>query len=214
MDLRFRGRSIVGTATSARFFFWEPGLSFGFMSAATNNKRRELEQLALQIEYHEQAYRAGEPEIPDAAFDDLFDRYQQLADDLGLSIEERLDRTPGADHTDGFIQVEHRSPMLSLEKLTPSRRDSKGESLSLYGQLATWYERRRKDLQLGSTDVLPLMVEPKIDGISASLLYVGGKLERAVTRGDGRRGDDITRQVKGARAVPERLEGVFGSFEV
>ena len=174
----------------------------------------ELAGLRSQIEHHEKAYRAGAPEIPDSAFDDLFDRYQALADALGVPIEERIDRTPGADHTEGFVQVEHRVPMLSLEKLSPNRRDSKGEPMPIEEQLRGWYDRRRKELDLSDDAVLPLIVEPKIDGISVSLLYAGGKLARAVTRGDGRRGDDITRQVQRAGAVPAALRGVHGDVEV
>lgn len=176
--------------------------------------RAELDDLAQQIGYHERAYRAGQPEIPDAAFDDLFDRYQQLADELDVPVDERLDRAPGADHTEGFMEVEHRTPMLSLEKLSPNRRDNKGQPVPLDEQLTAWFVRRRKDLDLSVGQTLPLLVEPKIDGISVSLLYVRGTLERAVTRGDGRKGDDITRQVLGARAVPERLHGAKGSLEI
>ncbi|GAB4211825.1 MAG: NAD-dependent DNA ligase LigA [Sandaracinaceae bacterium] len=175
--------------------------------------RQEIEILAEQIRYHERAYRAGKPEISDAAFDDLFDRYVELADALGLADDERLDRAPGADHTEGFVQVEHRVPMLSLEKLTPNRKDSKGQPMPLGEQLAQWWARRREDLELAAGAPLPVFIEPKIDGISVSLRYEHGALVQAVTRGDGKRGDDITRQVRQARAVPERL-GNKGSFEV
>jgi DNA ligase (NAD+) len=174
----------------------------------------ELELLAEQIRYHERAYRDGAPELPDAAFDDLVERYATLADRLGVPSTERLDARPGADHTEGFQTVEHRSPMLSLEKLSPARRDSKGEPVPLSEQLGAWYDRRRKDLELGPDAALPLIVEPKIDGISVSLLYQQGSLRRAVTRGDGRRGDDITRQVLESRALPERLRGVGGELEL
>jgi len=176
--------------------------------------RAEIEALSSELRYHEEAYRAGRPEITDAAFDDLFDRYQELADELGVPAEERIDRKPGADHTDGFVQVAHLVPMLSLEKVTPNRRDSHGAPVPIAEQLTTWYERRRKDLGLAPEAPLPLLVEPKIDGISVSLFYVEGRLARAVTRGDGRVGDDITRQVQQARAVPETLRGVDGRLEV
>ena len=176
-------------------------------------KRAELAELRAQVEYHERVYRAGVPEIPDGAFDDLFDRYRELADELGVPPEDRLDRAPGADHTEGFVQVEHRVPMISLEKLTPNRRDSQGHPVPLMEQLTSWYDRRLRDLERPAGD-LPLLVEPKIDGISVSLLYHHGKLERAVTRGDGRRGDDITRQVEHARAVPSRLRGIEGTIEI
>ena len=104
--------------------------------------------------------------------------------------------------------VEHRVPMLSLEKLSPNRRDSKGEPLPLSEQLANWYDRRRKDLELSEGDPLSLIVEPKVDGISVSLLYVNGALDRAVTRGDGRRGDVITKQVRQLGTVALELDGV------
>jgi DNA ligase (NAD+) len=163
----------------------------------------ELEQLAQQIRYHEAAYRAGAPEITDAAFDDLLDRYQELAEQLGLDASDRLDVGPGQDHTAGFETVEHREPMLSLEKLSPNRRDSDGEPMPLSEQLSAWFRRRRKELEV---DELPVIVEPKVDGISVSLLYADGVLRRAVTRGDGRKGDVITKQVARLGTVPTKLE--------
>ena len=173
---------------------------------------QELRELEAQIRYHEEAYREGEPEISDAAFDEMFDRYTELADELQIPVEERLDAAPGADHAEGFETVVHRIPMLSLEKLSPNRRDSKGEPMPLLEQLQAWYLRRRKDL--GEEADLTLLVEPKIDGISVSLHYAKGRLERAVTRGDGKQGDDITRQVRQSGAVPEGLTGVEGELEV
>lgn len=195
----------------------EAGCAMDLLEAAQARdaaKKKELGEIETQLRHHEQAYRAGDPEITDGAFDDLFDRYQQLATELDVPVAERFDHKPGADHTDGFVQVAHRVPMLSLEKLTPNRRDSHGEPVPIDEQMSTWYERRRKDLGLAVDDALPLLVEPKIDGISVSLRYVDGRLAQAVTRGDGKKGDDITRQVLQARAVPEMLRGVAGSLEV
>jgi DNA ligase (NAD+) len=171
---------------------------------------QELALLRDQIAHHEKLYRKGTPEIPDGAFDELFDRYQELADSLGVPTEERIDRSPGVDHTDGFETVAHRMPMLSLEKLTPNRRDVDGQPVPYEVQLDAWYQRRLKDLELGPDGALPLLVEPKIDGISVSLLYEGGRLVRAVTRGDGQRGDVITAQVLEAKAAPGALRGVTG----
>ena len=174
--------------------------------------RKELEQLTQEIRYHEAAYRAGEPEIPDSAFDDLVDRYEELADALGVDPSERLDVQLGQEHTAGFETVEHRVPMLSLEKLSPNRRDSSGEPMPIEEQLAAWFRRRKKELEI---DGLEVIVEPKVDGISISLLYADGKLQRAVTRGDGRRGDVITKQVRQLGTVPVELEGVAeGELEI
>ena len=127
----------------------------------------ELQELAGQIRHHEAAYRAGLPETTDGAFDDLVDRYRALADSLGIDASERIDMQPGQDHTAGFETVEHRVPMLSLEKLSPNRRDSAGEPMSLADQLSAWFRRRRKELEV---EELPTIVEPKVDGISVSLL--------------------------------------------
>src|ERR1043165_4484427 len=104
----------------------------------------ELELLAEQIRYHERAYREGAPELPDSAFDELMDRYSSLADGLGIPGAERLDARPGADHTEGFQTVEHRVPMLSLEKLSPARRDNKGAAVPVSAQRRAWDDRRRE----------------------------------------------------------------------
>jgi len=91
---------------------------------------------------------------------------------------------------------------LSLEKLSPNRRDSAGEPMPLGDQLSAWFRRRRKELEV---EVLPTIVEPKVDGISVSLFYAGGVLRRAVTRGDGHKGDVITKQVARLGTVPTKL---------
>lgn len=176
---------------------------------------RELAILTAEIRYHEAAYRKGTPEIPDGAFDELADRYAELADRLGVPDAERLSAKPFTEHSEGFETVAHRVPMLSLEKLTPNRRDSGGDAVSIGDQLSAWYARRRKDLGLSESEPLRVFIEPKIDGISVSLLYEAGRLVRAVTRGDGEKGDVITAQVRAARAVPERLAGApRGTLEI
>ncbi|MGB5811032.1 MAG: NAD-dependent DNA ligase LigA [Polyangiales bacterium] len=174
--------------------------------------RKELEELGAQIRHHEAAYRAGKPEVPDSAFDELVERYGELADALGVDPAERLDAQVGQEHTAGFETVEHRVPMLSLEKLSPNRRDSGGAPMPIGDQLSAWFRRRRKELEIESVEVI---VEPKVDGISASLWFVDGTLHRAVTRGDGRRGDVITQQVRQLGTVPTKLEGVTsGELEI
>lgn len=174
----------------------------------------ELDQLTHQIKHHEAAYRQGEAEISDASFDELVARYTQVADALDLPIEHRLDLQVGSDLTEGFETVAHRHPMQSLEKLSPNRRDSKGEPITIETQLQNWVDRRRNDLGVAEEAPLELIVEPKIDGISASLIYERGVLTRAVTRGDGKRGDVITEQVLAAGAAPAKLAFNAGSLEI
>ncbi len=89
----------------------------------------------------------------------------------------------------GFAQVRHAVPMLSIDN-----------TYDLDG-FRTWHERCAKSLGHEPT----LVAEPKIDGVAISLRYEGGKLVRAVTRGDGTAGDDVTVNVRAIRAVPLRL---------
>lgn len=165
----------------------------------------ELRALEQELDRYERSYRKGEPEILDSEFDALLESYEALADELGIAQGERFGALPGSDHTEGFETFEHLVPMLSLEKLTPARRDETGAPIGLLHQLRAWIDRRRRELELRGEEALPLLVEPKIDGISISLHYERGGLVRAVTRGDGRRGDVITAQVIAADAAPMRL---------
>lgn len=173
----------------------------------------DLTALAEQLRYHDQRYYGqAEPDISDAAYDDLRARYDQLADELGLSEAERYTAGVGDDRTAGFASVTHRQPMLSLEKLTPNRRDSAGQPVPIEQQCLDWYSGLQRSLE---RDDIALLVEPKIDGISVSLRYDDGALTLAATRGNGREGDDITAQVRAAQCVPETLAGVTsGSLEI
>ncbi|MDA3959485.1 MAG: NAD-dependent DNA ligase LigA [Planctomycetota bacterium] len=173
-----------------------------------------LNELEQQLRHHDALYYAkAQPEVSDAVYDQLRNEYDALAEELGLSADERYTASVGDDHSEGFATVEHRVPMLSLEKLTPNKRDSHGVPIAPRTQLQNWHA----DLVKALPDVaeLPMLVEPKIDGISVSLLYRAGALERAVTRGNGTSGDDITAQVLAAGAAPAVLKGVSsGAIEL
>jgi NAD-dependent DNA ligase len=88
---------------------------------------------------------------------------------------------------------------VAIERLPTDREARKRTS---WGKLEAWERARRKDLELADNAPLPLVLEPKIDGMSVSLIYEGGKLARAATRGDGVEGDVITAQVEASGAVP------------
>jgi DNA ligase (NAD+) len=179
--------------------------------------RADLETLAQQLRQHDDLYyRHAMPEISDAAYDQLRDRYLALADELGVPEAERYGvQKPGDDHTAGFAQVAHRVPMLSLEKVSYDDAATAGE------RLIRWYEgegakkslRARHDLPAEAD--LALLVEPKIDGVSVSVTYRDGRLTQALSRGDGENGDDITAQVRASGAVPAVVPGLAGgSIEV
>lgn len=187
-----------------------------------------LAALAARLEALDHAYYAqAAPEATDAEYDQLREAYDSLADEAGLPEEERYTRSVGDDHADGFATVEHTQPMLSLEKAAtrPERLPLSGadaspeevestprwESETAWGKLVAWDRRTREALEAAGP--LRLVLEPKIDGISVSLLYAEGRLERAVTRGDGRRGDVITAQVLACGAVPAQVPE-RGRFEV
>lgn len=152
-----------------------------------------LEKLKRKIDKAETAYRQGDPIISDSQFDALMSEYRKLADELGVS-EDRSDENLGDDHTAGFATAAHATPMLSLDKVQAG-----DDALE---RLTAWYKRCCKQSAHYS---LYLVVEPKIDGIAVSLIYENGTLTRAVTRGDGKRGDVITKQVLDAKAAPKKL---------
>lgn len=163
---------------------------------------QELSQLERLLRHHdERYYRLADPEISDAEYDQLRDRYLALADALGLPDEERYGQLPGDDRSAGFTSVTHRVPMLSLDKAYTIE------------ELQRFVESVQRLLE-NQWDGM-LVAEPKIDGMSVGVEYRDGRLFRAVTRGNGVEGDIITEQLRASGALPERLAGIAaGSFEV
>ena len=105
-------------------------------------------------------------------------------------------RRVGGEPIEGFKTVDHVLPMQSVDN-TYSTED-----------LSAWLDRVRRGLDLADTESGPMLAcDPKIDGVAISLRYEAGELVRAVTRGDGQRGDDVTAQVRAIRAIPLRLAG-------
>ena len=156
--------------------------------------RRELHR------HNHNYYVLNSPEISDKEFDDMMHELQ----DLELFHPELDDpnsptRRVGSDISKEFAQVAHRYPMLSLGN-TYSEAD-----------VREFYERVRKLLN----EDFEVCCELKFDGTSISLVYEDGKLVRAVTRGDGEKGDDVTQNVKTIRSIPLMLHGDYPrSFEI
>jgi DNA ligase (NAD+) len=168
----------------------------------------EITLLAAQLRHHDELYyRQATPEISDAEYDALRDRYQALCDQAGIAAEQRYGHVPGDDRTVGFTTVRHRVPMLSLEKA------SDGDDGAAADKVASWVQRTRRLADLPDSAPLALLVEPKIDGMSVSLTYREGRLEQAVSRGNGVEGDVITEQVRASGAVPLSVAR-SGAFEV
>ncbi len=162
------------------------------------NPAQRIEALRAEIEAHNYAYHVlDNPSIPDAEFDRLFRELEALeAAHPELVTSDSPTQRVGAPARDGFATVEHEIPMLSL-----------GNAFS-DEELTQFTRRVEERLRKAGHDRSPVYcVEPKLDGIAVSLLYEGGRLVRAATRGDGYTGEDITANVRTIDSVPLKLRG-------
>ena len=154
--------------------------------------KREVISLREQIKHHNRLYYSLDaPEIPDADYDALLIRLEELEKEYDLVTSDSPTQRVGGAPLSQFTQVTHEIPMLSLAKVF-SEKDLRD------------FETRIKK-RLGSEEELVYSCEPKVDGIAVSLLYVDGLLNRAATRGDGVIGEDITHNVKTIRSIPLKL---------
>lgn len=155
---------------------------------------RHEEILELRKELNRQNYNyyvLNAPEISDREFDEKMRRLQYLEGECPemydpLSPTQRV----GSDLTQGFVQVEHSRPMLSL-----------GNTYSIE-EVEDFIRRTKATVD----DSLQIVGELKFDGTSISLIYEHGRLVRAVTRGDGIHGDDVTVNIKTIRSIPLELQ--------
>lgn len=155
--------------------------------------RQRIEQLREELNMHNYNYYVlSNPTISDFEFDnkmkeltDLETQYPQY--DNPNSPSHRV----GSDITKNFKQVRHKYPMLSLSNTYSE------------GEIEDFYNRVKKDLN----DNFEIDCELKYDGTSISLTYIDGQLSRAITRGDGVQGDDITANVKTIKSIPLVLRG-------
>src|SRR6266404_2953322 len=159
-------------------------------------KRKEAErniaQLREEIRKHDRLYyEEAAPTISDHEYDRL---YKELADletqfpDL-LTPDSPTQRV-GGKPLQAFEQVSHLIPMLSLDNTY-----SEAEVKNFYARMQ----------RLLPDEKIPVVIEPKVDGVAVSLIYENGKLRQAATRGDGNVGDNITQNIRTIRSVPERL---------
>lgn len=150
--------------------------------------------LQLRRELHEHNHRyyvLNQPTISDQDFDFLLHELQELeAKHPEMYDDNSPTQRVGNDINQQFNQVEHRYPMLSLAN-TYNRED-----------VQTWYTQVSKGLEGQEFEIC---CEMKYDGLSISLTYENGRLVRAVTRGDGVRGDDVTQNVRTIRCIPLQL---------
>ena len=163
--------------------------------------KEKINQLRAELHQHNYNYYVlNTPEISDKEFDDMMRELQDLEKEYpeyqdGNSPTMRV----GSDLNKNFTQVPHKYPMLSL-----------GNTYS-ESEVADFYDRVKKTLN----EDFEICCELKYDGTSISLTYENGKLLRAVTRGDGEKGDDVTDNVKTIRTIPLVLHGSYPElFEI
>ena len=163
----------------------------------------KIKALRDELERHNYNYYVlNAPTIDDRTFDEMMHELQGLEEAFPQYFDPNSPtQRVGNDINRSFSQVEHRYPMLSL---------SNTYSIE---EVSAFYERVRSGLM---GEDFELVGELKYDGTSISLIYEGGRLVRAVTRGDGTRGDDVTENVKTIRSIPLQLRGndYPDSFEI
>lgn len=154
-----------------------------------------IEWLRSEIRRHSELYyKKSAPEISDREFDALLEELQNLeAKHPELITPDSPTQQVGDDLSDKFETVEHRVPMLSIGNTYNAE------------ELADFDERVKRALNLDLFEQVEYCIELKIDGVAISLTYEEGELVRGVTRGDGRRGDDITRNVRTIKSIPKKL---------
>jgi len=159
--------------------------------------KAELARLAAELERHDEAYHGDDaPQIDDAEYDALRHRNQAIETRFpALRRADSPENRVGARPREGFAQVEHRAPMLSLSNAF-SRED-----------VEEFVERVRRFLSLGEAEPVEIVAEPKIDGLSAAVHYRSGTFVLGATRGDGAVGEDVTANLRTVVDLPETLKG-------
>lgn len=154
--------------------------------------KEHIEWLRKELDRHNYNYYVlNAPEISDQEFDRMMRELQDLeAAHPEFDDPDSPTKRVGSDLNQEFVQVPHRYPMLSLANTYNKQ------------EVEDFYERVRTGLE---GEPFEICCEMKYDGLSISLTYENGRLARAVTRGDGVRGDDVTENVKTIRCIPLRL---------
>src|SRR5712691_4143973 len=157
--------------------------------------KAEVERLRSEIWRHNRLYYVeARSEISDLDYDLLVKRLEQIErEHPELDSPDSPTHKVGGEPIVGFVQVAHRVPMLSIENVY----DEEG--------IKKFDADVRKSL--GKATQPEYSIEFKIDGVSLALIYERGVLTQAVTRGDGRTGDDVTQNARTLRGVPLRLSG-------
>ena len=159
--------------------------------------KAELKRLAAEIGAHDRRYYQDDaPTVSDANYDALRRRNEEIeAQFPALVRTDSPSRRVGPQPSQKFAKVRHAVPMLSL-----------GNAFS-DDEVVEFVERVRRFLRLPAEEKMVFTAEPKIDGLSCTLRYEGGRLVRGATRGDGTEGEDVTANVRTLADIPDELRG-------
>ncbi len=164
------------------------------MSSADRKVHERVAQLRREIDEHNYRYYVlDDPVVSDAQYDRMLGELQALERDHPMLITpDSPTQRVGAAPAEGFATVEHQVPMLSLANAFEA------------AEVEEFDRRNRERLDLMT---ITYSVEPKLDGVAIALRYENGELSLGATRGDGRKGEDVTSNVRTIRAIPLRLRG-------
>jgi DNA ligase (NAD+) len=164
--------------------------------------RARIETMRRDItEHNRRYYEKAAPTISDREYDRLYKELVDLETQFPeLVTPESPTQRVGGKPLQAFAQIQHRVPMLSLDNTYSEE------------EVANFYKRI---MRLLPEEKIPVVIEPKVDGVAVSVMYEDGKLKYAATRGDGSVGDDITQNIKTIKSVPHQLRGAAPKvFEV
>ncbi len=164
------------------------------MALEEKDASKRVAQLRSEIEQHNRRYyEEAAPTITDREYDKLYRELGDLEKRFPkLAATDSPTRRVGDQPLKAFGQITHRIPMLSLDNTY-----SEEEVTDFYHRLERLLPSKK----------IPVVIEPKVDGVAVSLLYEKGELRYAATRGDGTVGDDITQNIRTIRSLPKRLKG-------
>ncbi len=167
----------------------------------TKNVEAELEDLREKLHHHEHLYYVlDQPEISDAEYDRMMRRLQELeAAHPELVTPDSPTQRVGGKAREGFVKVRHSSAMLSLDN-------------ALNEDEMRAFDQRVRELLKG--EPFEYVAELKLDGLSMAVHYEHGKMVRAITRGDGQTGEDVTENARTIRSLPLRVKSKLPKFEV
>jgi DNA ligase (NAD+) len=164
------------------------------MSEEQTQAAKRIAQLRREIAKHDRLYyEEATPIINDREYDRLYKELVDLETQFpDLVTPDSPTQRVGGKTLEAFAQIQHLTPMLSLDNTYSEE------------EVANFYKRITRLLP---DEQIPVVIEPKVDGVAVSLLYENGYLRHAATRGDGITGDDITQNIKTILSIPERLRG-------